>query len=275
MLWLAAIPALFFGQKAGPDYARHAAEVRRRLPEAGFTVIVQPPFVIIGNDPPEAVQGYAEHTVRWAVDRLKSDYFTRDPDEIVDIWLFKDAQSYRSGVRKLFGEAPETPFGYYSAAHHALVMNIATGGGTLVHEIVHPFIQANFPDCPPWFNEGMGSLYEQCEDRNGHIRGLTNWRLEGLQKAIRRHKTLPFARLMAQDADAFYNRDTGVNYSQSRYLCYYLQEKGLLRKYYRAFLANRKADSLGIKTLKQTLGTRDIAAFQRRWETFVLDLRFP
>ena len=35
-------------------------------------------------------------------------------------------------------------------------MNISTGGGTLVHEIVHPFIEANFPACPPWLNEGLG-----------------------------------------------------------------------------------------------------------------------
>ena len=40
-------------------------------------------------------------------------------------------------------------------------MNIATGGGTLVHEIVHPFMAANFEQCPSWFNEGLGSLYEQ------------------------------------------------------------------------------------------------------------------
>ena len=25
-----------------------------------------------------------------------------------------------------------------------------TGGGTLVHEIVHPFLRANFPECPAW-----------------------------------------------------------------------------------------------------------------------------
>ena len=48
-------------------------------------------------------------------------------------------------------------------------MNISTGGGTLVHEIVHPFIQSNFPNCPSWFNEGLGSLYEQCRERNGKI----------------------------------------------------------------------------------------------------------
>ena len=41
-----------------------------------------------------------------------------------------------------------TPYGYYSAAHRALIMNIATGGGTLVHEIVHPFVRANFPQMP-------------------------------------------------------------------------------------------------------------------------------
>ena len=31
--------------------------------------------------------------------------------------------------------------------------------------MVHPFVEANFPDCPAWFNEGLGSLYEQCAER--------------------------------------------------------------------------------------------------------------
>jgi len=46
-----------------------------------------------------------------------------------------------------------------------------------VHEIVHPFMAANFPDCPAWFNEGLASLYEQSSERDGKIIGLTNWRL--------------------------------------------------------------------------------------------------
>jgi len=41
-------------------------------------------------------------------------------------------------------------------------------------------MEANFPACPPWLNEGMGSLYEQCGDADGHIHGFTNWRLPGL-----------------------------------------------------------------------------------------------
>ena len=56
-------------------------------------------------------------------------------------------------------------------------MNIATGGGTLVHELVHPYVEADFPGAPPWLNEGLGSLFEQSDERDGYIVGLTNWRL--------------------------------------------------------------------------------------------------
>ena len=40
-----------------------------------------------------------------------------------------------------------------------VVLGTSTGGGTLVHEIVHPFMRANFPNCPSWFDEGLASLY--------------------------------------------------------------------------------------------------------------------
>ena len=113
--------------------------------------------------------------------KLKKDYFKQDPLHIIDIWLFKDKASYEKNCRKLIGTRPTTPYGFYSSTNRSLVMNISTGGGTLVHEIVHPFIESNFPECPSWFNEGLASLYEQCREENGKIWGLTNWRLRGLQ----------------------------------------------------------------------------------------------
>jgi len=36
------------------------------------------------------------------------------------------------------------------------------------------------------FNEGLASLYEQSAERDGRIIGQTNWRLRGLQSAIRK-----------------------------------------------------------------------------------------
>ena len=62
-----------------------------------------------------------------------------------------------------------------------MIKNIATGGGTLVHEIVHPFMRANFPACPAWFSKGQASLYEQAAEKQGHINGKINWRFKGLE----------------------------------------------------------------------------------------------
>ena len=254
------------------DYARHVEQLKKRLPSREFEIVIEKPFVVVGDGGRAAVESHAGGTVRWAVTLLKKDYFAKDPKEILDIWLFKDSASYNKHATDLFGGKPTTPYGYYSSAYKSLVMNIETGGGTLVHEIVHPFVEANFPNCPPWLNEGLGSLYEQSGEQDGHIVGYTNWRLPGLQRAIRRGGLTSFQKLLAMDGRAFYDDDRGTNYAQARYLCYYLQERGLLTRFYRDFYANRAADPTGFETLKKVLGETDMEAFQRRWEQFVLGL---
>jgi hypothetical protein len=263
--------ALSSGNFTEADFARHIEQLKKKIEVRGFTILVQSPFVVIGDGMPAAVKAQAE-TVRWAVDKLKQDYFDKNPAEILDIWLFKNEASYRKHARQLFNDEPDTPYGYYSSAHKALIMNIETGGGTLVHEIVHPFIEANFPECPAWLNEGLGSLYEQSGENDSHIYGYTNWRLAGLQQAIKRRAVPSFQKLTATSTRAFYNEDKGTNYAQARYLLYYLQERGLLVKFYKEFYARRRDDPTGYKTLQSVLGESDMDAFQKRWEKFVLDL---
>ena len=258
------------------DYEAHLADLRSRV--EGFdeyTVVIEPPFVVIGDEAPRRVRSRSKQTVRWAVDRLKALYFDEDPEAIIDIWLFRDETSYRTHARELFGDDPGTPFGYYSSTHRALIMNIATGGGTLVHEIVHPFIESNFPACPAWFNEGLASLYEQSEDRNGRIRGLTNWRLEGLQRAIRAGGLPSFETLCRTSTREFYQEDPGTNYAQARYLCYWLQQTGRLTAFYRRFRASAGDDPSGLEALRRVLETADLPAVQEDWERWILGLRFP
>jgi len=268
-------------------------ETQKRIEEAGeeykprkltprtiseFQIVLQKPFVVIGDDSAGTVRGHAEGTVRWAVDRLKQDYFSQDPDHVINIWLFRDKSSYDQNTVDIFGQHPTTPFGYYSARHKALVMNIETGGGTLVHEIVHPLVAANFPGCPSWLNEGLGSLYEQCQDRKGHIHGLTNWRLRGLHEALKdeKYKMPTFEELTSTSTRAFYEEDPGTNYAQARYLLYYLQEQGLLVKFYHEFRRSAQDDPTGYATLCKVLGRKkeDMDAFQKEWTEFVLALRF-
>jgi hypothetical protein len=253
------------------DLDQHVKELRKRLPN-DFSIVLQAPFVVVGDEPEQVVRQRSEDTVKWAVEKLKQDFFTKDPQEIIDVWLFKDSDSYEKHAQLLFNDKPSTPYGYYSREHRALIMNISTGGGTLVHEIVHPFVEANFPSCPPWLNEGLGSLYEQCGERDGHIHGFVNWRLPGLQTAIKAREVPSFQDLTAMDAGTFYGDARGVNYAQSRYLCYYLQEKGLLVKFYQQFQQGHATDPSGFKTLQKILGETDMNVFKRKWEKYVMGL---
>ena len=132
----------------------------------------------------------------------------------------------------------------------------------------------NFPACPAWLNEGLGSLYEQSSSKNGRIVGLTNWRLAGLQRAIARDAVPSFGELCATTTHQFYRADPGTNYSQARYLCYYLQQHGLLRKFYHQFVDHHKEDPTGYQTLIATLAVDDMDQFKKDWQAYVMTLRF-
>ncbi len=262
------------GRVSDAEYAEYVLKLQQRLGDQGYTILLEKPFVVIGNEEPEVVRQRCERTIHWAVEKLKADYFEVDPDHIIEIWLFGDKDSYDAGCESLIGRAPTTPFGFYSAAEKKLIMNIATGGGTLVHEIVHPFMAANFPGCPSWFNEGLASLYEQCDEVDGHIAGKTNWRLRGLQLAIADQRLPGFGELMTTTTREFYGDDRGTNYAQARYLCYWLQQQGLLHQFYHEFRAASADDPTGVTTLKAVLKNDDLVAFQESWQEWILQLRF-
>jgi hypothetical protein len=256
--------------------SQHFMKLKKRIPSgAKFQTLVEGPFVVLGDESATTVRRRSKNTVRWAVNHLKKLYFDKNPEAIIDVWLFKNKKSYEKNVWAIWKDKPGTPFGYYTPTHRALIMNISTGGGTLVHEIVHPFIESNFPDCPDWFNEGLASLYEQCGERNGKIAGFTNWRLAGLQEAIKGKKLPRFKTLLSTSRTEFYDEDLGTNYSQARYLCYYLQENDLLIKFYKRFKKTVKKDPTGMDSLRFVLNTKDLPGFQKHWEKWVMALKYP
>lgn len=264
----AAAPA----RTAPPDAARYAAVAAEMRAMAGpsFTIIIEPPYVVAGDGGPTAVRRRAEGTIRWSHEKLRAQFFSRDPDEPVRVWLFRDDTSYVKHVQAWLGEEPSTPYGF--AGETGLYMNIGTGGGTLIHEMVHPLVDTNIQDCPPWFNEGLASLFEHAAEEDGRIVGRVNWRLRGLKAGIRDGTVPPFEALMAMDSEAFYQDPYGVHYGTSRYLMYYLQQEGLLQRYTALVGRTRADDPAGVGALKTVLGHEDLAAFQMQWAAWVLAL---
>lgn len=256
------------------DFTAHLAVLRPTVPE-GFTLRIEKPFVVIGNQEPAELERQAVGVVRWAAKLLTQDFFAKPPDAIYDIWLLRDKESYDRQIAVLTGAPPISVYGFCAPAKHALYMNIATGGGTLVHEMTHAYMHGNAPNCPPWLNEGLASLFEATGRRDGHIIGHLNWRLPALQKALRAGTAPSFADLAAMDHGKFYGDDTGAHYGVARYLFYHLQERGLLRPFVAAWLAVQSEDPTGYRTLVKILGEPDMAAFRTEWERLTLELKLP
>jgi hypothetical protein len=257
--------------RSADEYTAHAKGLLDDAPP-GFSAVIAPPFIVLGDGPRETLQSDADDLVKWAAKRLKTEYFPRDPASIVSVWLFEGEDSYLRNANILFGGKPPSPYGYYSPCDDALVVNIALGGGTLVHEMVHALMAANFPACPTWLNEGLASLYEQTGEQDGRIRGLLNWRLPSLKTAVVAGRSPKLSDLASTSRSEFYEKERqGIHYAAARYLCYYLQEKGLLQQFYRRFHAEHELDPTGLRALREVLG-EDIDTIQKDWEAFVAAL---
>lgn len=254
------------------EVAQHVMKLKETLP-AGFTLSWEKPFLVVGNEAPDKVRSRGKDVVRWTRDLLLKDFFAKAPEHLEEVWVFKDAKSYEDSSRALFNTEPSTPYGFYLAERRAMVMNIKPGYGTLTHELVHPFMEANWPNHPAWLNEGLGSLFEFPGERDGHFIGQLNWRLPGLQAALREKNGVPkFSALIRTTESEFYADETGVHYAMARYLCYWLQEKGLLIKFVQRAHALKEKDNTGWKALEEVLGA-DPDTFQKDWEKFVLGLK--
>ena len=150
-------------------------------------------------------------------------------------------------------------------------MNIKPGYGTLTHELFHPFFHQAWPEGPAWLNEGVASLFEQPAERDGHFIGKVNWRLPGLLAGLRANAVPSFKTLVHFAPNAFYNDDTGIHYAEARYLCYWLQERGVLAKYVRRAVELKAVDPSGWQALEEVLGA-DPESFRPQWETFTKGL---
>jgi hypothetical protein len=247
-----------------------AKELRKKLDGQGYTVLVEPPFVVIGDSPGKEVQKVTTGFLRSKVALLEKEFFTKRPEKLLEVWLFRNEKTFRKGAKKFFNDTPDTPYGYYSPDANALIMN-ASGLGTLSHELVHPYMEANFPDVPSWFNEGLASLYERPSEKKGHIIGLPNWRLPNLKKEIKQ-KTLPkLATLLGTTRDQFYEASYDA-YAYARYIVYYLQEHGKLQEFYKKFLEDKK-DLTGASALASVLG-EDLETFEPKWRKWVLAIPY-
>jgi hypothetical protein len=231
------------------------------------------PFVLAGDLSSDDLNRWCSATIEPAARALAQSYFDTPPDDVITMLLFSGKASCDRYTDLLFGERDISIFGYYKPGRRTLVINIATGSGTLLHELTHALAAFDFPAMPPWLSEGLASLHEQCRFQPGPhglwLEGLANWRLPVLQDEIRRRQLPSITALAAEDD---FQRRAAVNYAHARYFCMFLQQRGLLAEFYRRFRANRDADPRGLQTLAELFPNRSWAELDAEFQEWALRL---
>ncbi len=243
---------------------REMAEQTEKQLDPDFHVVVKSPFVVAGNLSKKQVVAWRDNTVYAASRALWHKFFEERPEKPIRILLLKGDGPYREVALDLFDDNNVSHFGYYRPQERTMIMNIDTGGGTLVHELTHALMAADFPGAPVWFSEAMGSLFEKCTIRHKDIKGLVNWRFPRLHRAVRNDNLVPLKRLFKKTRADFNGAHGGLLYAEARYLALYLQRNNLLSDFYAAFRDNHQRDLTGEKTLKNVTG-RNLSDLQQDW----------
>ena len=258
----------------GEKHLRRAlSRMQDELGEEFKMRVVDDLFFIAANGEERALDA-AETTIRRMTEELYDHYFTRRPTQPIRVYCFRNRSTYEEYVRRAHGRAPTTPYGFYLSSERKTVLNLATGLGTLAHEIVHPLLCEDFPGVPAWFNEGFASMFESTEDSSGRKLARNNWRLNDLRRATREGRIVPLRTLMETNTDEFYGDDRGVHYAMARYFCVYLQRQDLLVRFYREFRATVNDDASGIAALER-VSRKSLADFEAEWRSWLDEMRYP
>ncbi len=240
-------------------------------------VVVAAPFVLVGDLSREELRKWHTQTIAPATSAMLARYFQTSPTEPISVLLCSSPVSYEHYAEQLFGDRGVSIYGYYKPRQRALVMNISTGGGTLVHELTHALIAFDCPEVPDWFNEGFASLHEQCrfrsDERGPWIEGLVNWRLDHLQAEVAMGSLPPLETLLRDDN--FRGPREAVNYAQARYLCLYLQQQGLLEGFYAKLRTRIDDDPTGEAALKSLFPQQSWQEINADYLQFVRALQLP
>ena len=254
------------------------AECQRRREELArclgsrFSSIVHTPFVILGDVPATRLEGYYRDTIAPAARALAIAYFDRAPDRPIAVILVSGDEAYQSCVEKLDGQRRAAFAGYYERRDHRMVINIETGAGTIAHELTHALGHFDFPDMPEWFDEGLASLHEEARFSHDRLRisGLPNWRKRYLLAAIQQGTLRPLESLIGE-AHMRPNQQA-IDYAQARYLCLFLQERGLLEPFYRKFRLAVAGDPTGLRTIRELFDVNNLAPIDEEFRNWVRSL---
>ncbi len=253
------------------DVKNNLAEIEEIYPELDYNTVIkeQSPiiedgmsvtkfrqFVIFSDMKDDLTYTLINNDIRNTIDAMSNNYVDKLPDRVTPLYLFTEYSDYKAFVLKNYDipESDISPYGFFKISKNVIVIRYVSWKGSILHEVTHRFIKSDFPDAPSWFDEGFASLNEKSTFRDGNLIGEFSFRIIPLRRAIADDNYTGLQKLMESNDEELYGKRSSYYYAQSRYLLMYLQEKGLLKKYYTLFRDSYGKDETGISQLKEITG---------------------
>jgi hypothetical protein len=120
--------------------------------------------------------------------------------------------------------------------------------------MIHALVKADFPDAPPWLNEGLASLYERTQWSGGRLNALPNWRMDRM-----REDGLHSLQELGRTA-----KDIGLHSDQIgeiRLLLLFLDQRHQVSTLYR--MVKQKGPAFSLED-----GIRELGLQEQEWRTF-------
>jgi len=244
--------------------AELAADVQKRIGYARGTFGDDVPlrvesgvFVVYAGERGVDFDAAADFAQR-ALDVYLGSFFARRPDRAVSVELVRSTSAFMRRCDSRFDWRCEGELGAYSRRTREILLNVGPGLPTISHELIHPLVQTDFPRIPAWFDEGIAALFEKpVFEPAGEMHGANNWRYERLARAERspaERAKVHLPKLFALDNDTVDAEDQDLHYAEARALCQWLDERGQLWPFYRAWRDGVAADPTGEKSFAQVTG---------------------
>jgi hypothetical protein len=138
--------------------------------------------------------------------------------------------------------------GYFEPLDNSLVLRKNLLGpdstvflGTALHELVHALIQSDYPQAPPWLNEGLAAIHEQY----GQTGPLDNYKLYVAKAALQSQGKWPKLTDLLNARPVWWTTEArGVMAAASRYFCMFLWRENKLPAVYKALRNAPKNESV-------------------------------
>ncbi len=246
---------------AAPPPYDLAADLDARKVDLGARVGKKTKFEVVDDvfliAAPSGQLGASAVVTKQALKAYFNGRFTHKPERAIAVLLFDQAPPYEAYCQSVWKKPCITPYGVYEPEIRTVIMNAGPGIGTLTHELVHPLVEADFPEAPTWINEGIASLYEAFNfPKPGEIRGNKNFRHPALLAALKSKKDRPYASLptlFAMSDTDFRGPREGLNYAIARYFCQWMDSQNQLWPFYHSFRDHFATDPTGEKAFLEVM----------------------